>query len=187
MGDIRDTEKAMLNESMPLLNAIGADAAASHPLINAAVRAQLVDVRDEADYYVKDPKQMPHEWGSMDSYDDMRNSVTGLSMLLEALLDGPCYVDHRKGTQEEEDRQLLREVVRECPCAVAREVVELAYPGMGDDERYAAEQHFHNVESQREGDEQIRAGLIDVEKWDRQSEEYAYEEAARRAARGESK
>src|SRR5437868_2545675 len=91
----KEIEHDLLAEMQPPLNAMGAQAAARHDLVNKAVKAQLELVRDWASDYVNvdgrgyGEGQMPHEWGSMDTYDDMRNSIRGASLLLEELLDAP--------------------------------------------------------------------------------------------------
>lgn len=186
MAEAHDQEKALLQDGpLPLINAMGASAAASHPIINAAVRAQLEVVLNEATHYLEDPKQMPHQWGSMDTYDDMRNSVRAVSMLLECLLDGP--VD---GEGSEAERKLLREAARESGlCAISERLLLLAYPGTANRERIdAAHYQFDNEQSQRESDEYTaKMGTVEraayLKKWVTQSEGYAYEEEARRNAR----
>lgn len=48
---------------------------------NDLVRSQLETVRDNVTHYLE-KDEMPHEWGSMDSLDDMRNSMDIASALM---------------------------------------------------------------------------------------------------------
>lgn len=96
MNDPNKTEHDLLNEGQaPLINQMGIDAAAQSPNIREALKLQLKSVHEQIEHYLPtkargwgDDDKMPHEWGSLDTYDDMRNSVRALSVLLEGVLDG---------------------------------------------------------------------------------------------------
>jgi hypothetical protein len=82
--DSRDTERELIQQGAPLINAIGMNTAERRAALNKAVKGQLELVEAELKWYLhNDHDQMPHEWGSMDTYDDMRNSLR----LAAALMD----------------------------------------------------------------------------------------------------
>jgi hypothetical protein len=113
---------------MPIINQMGVEAAAQRPLINQALRFQLEHVETECKHYLGVGAEigsdtaglMPHEWGSLDSYDDMRNT---LAVALE-LADNLLIVS------PEEQREFLRRTIADRGwCVTDPRVLELAWPG----------------------------------------------------------
>lgn len=64
---------------------------ASHDVLNKILRAQLELLQGEVNGYLAPAPdgstRMPHEWGSIDSYDDMRNATDTALTLLNKLQD----------------------------------------------------------------------------------------------------
>ena len=134
--DLHRDEAELISALNPPINAMGANMAAERDLLNKALHAQLTFVREQLDHYLPtkprgwgDDSQMPHEWGSMDTYDDMRNSMRLAALMADDLLDP---ISPRSDDQAEQLRQVI--VAAESGlCAVASEVLELA--GLaGDDD-----------------------------------------------------
>jgi hypothetical protein len=97
------------------------------PLWQQAVRAQLQFCANEVDHYLTAALKMgaplegllPHQWGSMDSFDDMRTVLAFTAALFSDALDPPADVPAR-----------LRELIRDHSVfGVADEVQELAFKG----------------------------------------------------------
>lgn len=151
--DPRKTEHDLIQEALPLINMIGADAAKRQPFLNAAIKAQLTFVHDQLIHYLPvgergwgDDTKMPHEWGSMDTYDDMRNSLRLATMMMDDFLDP--FVD----TTAEDPVITLRRwiVLAECGvCAVAGEVLTAA--GLdGEDDFDLLAETAREIEKQRD-------------------------------------
>jgi hypothetical protein len=114
---------------LPFINRMGAEAARNRTVLNAACHSQLTYVYHELIHYLPaaprgfgEDSKMPHEWGSMDSYDDMRNSLRLAAMMMDMLLDP--FTD-----QDTDDAEVIREaiVLSECGiCAVADGVLNAA-------------------------------------------------------------
>jgi hypothetical protein len=129
----KKAEHDLIKEGLPLINMMGAQTAAERSTMNEATKAQLAFVRDQLDHYLPtaprgwgDDSKMPHEWGSMDTYDDMRNSLRFAAILMDGLLDPFIEV-----TDEVEELRVAI-VIAECGlCAVADEVLALA--GLDDE------------------------------------------------------
>jgi hypothetical protein len=120
-------------EGLPLINGMGVNEAATKGILNTWVKQQLTHVHSEAASYVPmaprgfgDDNQMPHEWGSMDSYDDMRNSMRAGIMLMDPLLDPFDQVDPR--SYIEWHQNLIVEVVYECGLCSLDIDLKLAWP-----------------------------------------------------------
>ena len=114
---------------LPWINRMGAEAARNRTVLNAACHAQLTFVYHELQHYLpSEPRgwgedsKMPHEWGSMDTYDDMRNSLRLAAMMMDRLLDP--FAD-----QDTDDTEVLREIIVRSEsglCATADEVLVAA-------------------------------------------------------------
>ena len=114
---------------LPWINRMGAEAARNRTVLNAACHAQLTFVYHELQHYLpSEPRgwgedsKMPHEWGSMDTYDDMRNSLRLAAMMMDGLCDPFA-------PQDTDDTEAIREliVLSECGiCATAEEVLVAA-------------------------------------------------------------
>lgn len=94
--DPRDLEREAIQAGLPPINEMGRQAAEDSGL-NDVVRAQLRYADELLGHYIaRDPRgwgddaQMPHEWGSLDSYDDMRTALHVAGDLLDHLLDEPA-------------------------------------------------------------------------------------------------
>lgn len=125
-------------EGLPLINAMGVNEAATKAILNTWVRQQLTFVHAEATSYVPigtrnygDDNQMPHEWGSMDSYDDMRNAMRAGVMLMDPLLDPFNKVDPR--SYLEWHQALATNIVNECGLCAIEFDLTLAWPGETED------------------------------------------------------
>ena len=106
------------------LNVIGAAAATERSAMNDAVRGQLGLIAAEAAAY-NEEAQMPHEWGSIDSFDDMRNALWVALELMDNLMYGP----------EDEEIVFIRKTIAERGiCAAAEEVWNAAFPNEPDHE-----------------------------------------------------
>jgi len=76
-----------------LINLHASEHSSEQPELNKLIRAQLQVVEDNLNCYLhhdglnglENPTRMPHEWGSLDSLDDMRNSLYTAHYLLEML------------------------------------------------------------------------------------------------------
>jgi hypothetical protein len=79
---LRNTERRLIEEGQPLINMMGVHAADAHKDFQRIIRLQLEEVQRVLSYYIAD-EQMPHEWGSLDSLDDMRNSLYTAHLLME--------------------------------------------------------------------------------------------------------
>jgi len=131
-------EHDLIQEGQPLINAMGANMAAERSVLNQAVKDQLTFVEDLLQHYLPtaprgwgDDNQMPHEWGSMDTYDDMRNSLRFAALLMDNLLDPFAPKDM-------DDEEVLRRtiVLSECGlCALAAPVIQAA--GLEGDDDFA--------------------------------------------------
>jgi len=114
---------------LPFINRMGAEAARNRTVLNAACHAQLTFVYGQLQHYLpSEPRgfgedtKMPHEWGSMDTYDDMRNSLRLAAMMMDGLCDPFA-------PQDTDDTEAIREliVLSECGiCATAEEVLVAA-------------------------------------------------------------
>jgi hypothetical protein len=124
-------------EGLPLINQMGVDGAAGNPRLNKAVRLQLEHVRDELSHYLADPEQMPHEWGSLDSLDDMRNSMWVATAFMDELL----WTDN-------EEEYMRWVIAQRGMCAIPKEVEQLAFPDMDDD---AIEAEVDRILAEEEG------------------------------------
>jgi len=132
--DVKKTEAELIAAAKPLINMMGAETAAERSILNKAAKAQLTFVKEQLDHYLPtaprgwgDDEQMPHEWGSMDTYDDMRNCLRFAATLMDGLLDPFIEV-----TDEAEELRVLI-VISECGlCAVAEDVLTAA--GLDDEE-----------------------------------------------------
>jgi hypothetical protein len=111
---------AKVTPDVPILNAIGPAAAEERPQLNAAIRGQLKLIHDQTEHYLSDPDQMPHEWGSIDSFDDMRNSLFVGVELMDHLMYGP---------DEDVTVFIRRTIADRGMCASAQEVWNAAFPG----------------------------------------------------------
>lgn len=78
----RQAERRLIEEMKPAINMMGVRAAESHREFQRIIRLQLEVVAHELEGYIAD-EQMPHEWGSLDSLDDMRNSLYTAHCLME--------------------------------------------------------------------------------------------------------
>jgi len=72
----------MIEEMQPAINMMGVEAAASNKNFQRIIRLQLELVQHELSSYIAD-EQMPHQWGSLDSLDDMRNSLYTAHYLMD--------------------------------------------------------------------------------------------------------
>jgi hypothetical protein len=70
--------------------------AAAHNVLNRIVRQQLEILAGEATSYIADPETMPHERGSIDTFDDMRNSADTAVELLNRLQNAMLGEDPEK-------------------------------------------------------------------------------------------
>ena len=97
-----------------MINRALADNANAQPDIQRLIRAQLETVKDLLDNYlttgaqlcddstiIEEPWWMPHQWGSMDSLDDMRNSLYLAEAMLDQLALGDIPFDDFKKNREE--------------------------------------------------------------------------------------
>jgi hypothetical protein len=116
------------------INRTLADNANAAPIWQEAIRAQFKFLYGEIAHYMTAGKRMedlvtfgtaelmPHQWGSIDSYDDMRSTLTLASELFDQALDAPA--------DEEKQREKLRELLDGLnPEGIAPEVRELAFAG----------------------------------------------------------
>lgn len=119
----------MLNEGMPIINRLGPGMAQQNALLNTAVRHQLKHVQGELAHYLGE-ERMPHEWGSLDSLDDMRNSMAVATALMDELLW--CNPDNQQD-------YLRRTIASRGACCCPDEVLELAWPGQVEDDTWMEE------------------------------------------------
>jgi hypothetical protein len=124
-GEIKKAERELIETTKPLINQMGIDAAEKRHKLNELTQSQLLYVREMLSDYVpvadKDREwdedeerrqQMPHEWGSMDTYDDMRNSLHLASIMLDNVITPEMFVNSDADiTTDEGVRQFLREVM----------------------------------------------------------------------------
>jgi len=113
------------------------DAANESSLWQKAIRAQFAFLRDELDHYLTAGERMerlvtmgtanlmPHQWGSIDSYDDMRAALNLAKDLFDQAFDAP--------SDEEQAREELREAIVDRNAGAASEVRELAFEGWDED------------------------------------------------------
>lgn len=104
------------------INRMGADDSAERPRLNRAIRAQLEEIAGEALGYISG-EEMPHEWGSLDSFDDMRNSLAVGLALMDNLLMSP----------DSEDDVIKAAIVDRGLCATAEGVWAELWPDSGLD------------------------------------------------------
>jgi len=83
---IRNAERRLIEELQPMMNIQAARTTQQMSRFNEILRLQLAVVQREVEGYIADV-QMPHEWGSIDSMDDMRNSLYVANYLMEMLQD----------------------------------------------------------------------------------------------------
>jgi hypothetical protein len=83
---IRNTERRLIEDMQPMMNVQAARTTQQMTRFNEILRLQLAVVQRELESYIADG-QMPHEWGSIDSMDDMRNSLYVANYLMEMLQD----------------------------------------------------------------------------------------------------
>lgn len=109
------------------INRALSEAAGHNEIINEAVDAALRTVRDFSGDYLPEKyndgrrEAMPHEWGSIDRYDDMRNCLGIAYELIGGLFD--AYED------EEAQREFVRRAIRDhSVCAVESDLMQLAFP-----------------------------------------------------------
>jgi len=134
--DSHKTEHDLLAEGAPLINQMGIDKGKSRPKMREALKAQLAMVHEGLEQYIPtkprgyaDDNLMPHEWGSMDTYDDMRNSMRFAAMLMDAMLD--------PFDTEEDELKVLRGVIRESEvglCAITQEIQDMARGDLTDEQ-----------------------------------------------------
>src|SRR5262245_55361494 len=137
--DIYKAEHDLIQHGKPLINQMGADMAVERSVLNNAVKDQLMFVEDLLQHYLPtaprgwgDDTKMPHEWGSMDTYDDMRNRLRLAALMMDTLLDPFAATE---GLTDQEVLQGIL-VLAECGlCAVAAGVLQAA--GLDDDNDYA--------------------------------------------------
>jgi hypothetical protein len=140
--DSRDTERELIQQGAPLINAIGMNTAERRAALNKAVKGQLELVEAELKWYLhNDHDQMPHEWGSMDTYDDMRNSLRLAAALMDTLLDP--FVDD----QEAIDQARRAFAYEGSMCAVHDDVLLALFGTTDDDEVWAAVEAIQNEQS----------------------------------------
>jgi hypothetical protein len=140
--DSRDTERELIQQGAPLINAIGMNTAERRAALNKAVKGQLELVEAELKWYLhNDHDQMPHEWGSMDTYDDMRNSLRLAAALMDTLLDP--FVDD----QEAIDQARRAFAYEGSICAVHDDVLLALFGTTDDDEVWAAVEAIQNEQS----------------------------------------
>lgn len=136
--ELQDLEKNLIQQGQPTINMMGAQAAESTAILGRLVKAQLKSLGEDcADYVSGD--QMPHEWGSLDSYDDMRGAIHWAEAMLEAVIDPMFPSDFQNApdhdlTTEDGVRGFLREfTVNGPPLFMAcEEVVKFVENGDGD-------------------------------------------------------
>ena len=83
---IRNAERRLIEELQPMMNIQAARTTQQMSRFNEILRLQLAVVQREVEGYIADV-QMPHEWGSIDSMDDMRNSLYCANYLMGMLQD----------------------------------------------------------------------------------------------------
>jgi hypothetical protein len=132
---IRNTERRLIEDMQPLMNVAAADATKTLTDFNAILRAQLAVVQKELEMYIADG-QMPHEWGSIDSMDDMRNSLYTAHYLMEMLQDivVGAVVDDTEGGPVDPVGHLkrnFRDVF--APCSIDPKVEEILGVSWDDD------------------------------------------------------
>jgi len=88
------------------------------PRLNAVLRAELKRCAEEMIAYA-DGEVMPHARGSIDTYDDMRNSIRAVSVLIEGVLDA-----------QEEDEPTIARVAYDQQGERTDELEELACVGI---------------------------------------------------------
>jgi hypothetical protein len=127
-----------------VINQMGMDTARERDRLNELTKAQMEFVREGLSYYLghegreqmpDSVGQMPHEWGSMDTYDDMRNSMRLATIMLDSLLAPEMFLPEDAKLDDEEGlRNWLRKMVMEegSICAIAKELDEFIADGNED-------------------------------------------------------
>lgn len=109
---------------------------AKNELLNTILRKQLELLKVELDSYLSgDPlgrgdQLMPHQWGSLDSFDDMRNATSTAHSLLDAMQDAML------GEPPEQILERIREAFDEIffPCSTDDQIRSLLGLPAEDDE-----------------------------------------------------
>lgn len=124
-----------MTKNLPPINQMGVDASERSGL-NWAIKAQLKYVYEDLTCYIPtaprgfgDDNQMPHEWGSMDSYDDTRNALRFAATLMDMALDP--FIDFPPDPVE-----ALKAIIihAECGvCCLAPEIDKAIAPNEEDD------------------------------------------------------